>query len=195
MPETLRQALTGLRVLIMLTVVLGIAYPLVVLGLGSVFAHQRTGSLLTADGRVVGSSLIAQNFGADQQSRGDQWFQSRPSAVDDNAEASGGSNKGPNNDDLAAAITKRRAEVAAREGVAPADVPADAVTASGSGLDPYISPAYADLQIDRVARVRGLSPDRVRSLVAAHTQGRALGFLGEPRVNVLELNLALQQLP
>ena len=189
MPETLRQALTGLRVLIMLTVVLGIAYPLVVLGLGSAFPHQRTGSLLSADSRIVGSSLIAQKFD------GNQWFQSRPSAVDDNAEASGGSNKGPNNDDLTAAITKRRAEVAARERVAPADVPADAVTASGSGLDPDISPAYADLQIDRVARVRGLSQDRVRSLVAAHTRGRALGFLGEPRVNVLELNLALQQLP
>lgn len=186
MPETVRQLGTGLRTLVMLTLVLGIGYPLLVLGIGRVaFDHQRTGSLITSNGQVVGSSLIGQQFG------GDQWFQPRPSAVEDNALSSGGSNKGPNNADLAVAIEQRRAEVAEREGVSPAAVPADAVTASGSGLDPSISPAYAALQVRRVARERGLSVQQVQALVAAHTRGRVLGFLGEPTVNVIELNLDL----
>ncbi|GAA3624110.1 K(+)-transporting ATPase subunit C [Microlunatus ginsengisoli] len=129
-----------------------------------------------------------------QELDGDQWFQPRPSAVEDNAQASGGSNLGPSNPDLTAAVDRRRAEVAEREQAAPSAVPADAVTASGSGLDPYISPEYAELQVARVARARELDPDRVRRLVAEHTRGRMLGFLGEPRVNVVELNLALSGL-
>jgi potassium-transporting ATPase KdpC subunit len=185
MPEAIRQSLTGLRVLIVLTVILGIAYPLVVMVLGSPFPQQRTGSLITSGGSVVGSSLIAQPF------EGDQWFQPRPSAVSYDAQASGGSNKGPNSDDLVATIEERRAEVASRDKVTPASVPADAVTASGSGLDPFISPEYAALQIARVARVRQMSEQQVRALVEQHSEGRVLGFLGEPRVNVVELNLAL----
>jgi K+-transporting ATPase ATPase C chain len=185
MPEAVRQLRTGLRAVILLTVVLGIAYPALVLGLGHAFEHERTGSPVTRQGVIDGSSLIAQPF------PGPGWFQPRPSAVDYNALASGGSNLGPNSDQLVVTIEKRRREVARREGVPAEAVPTDAVTASGSGLDPNISPAYAELQVNRVARERGLSPDRVRALVAAHTQGRVLGFLGQPRVNVVELNTAL----
>jgi K+-transporting ATPase ATPase C chain len=194
MPQALRQVVTGLRVLIMLTIVLGIGYPLLLTGLGHAFESQRTGSLVSSGGRVVGSSLIAQPFDADQPYGGDAWFQSRPSAIDDNAQASGGSNKGPNNPDLVATIEQRRAAVAERERVGVDQVPPDAVTASASGLDPFISPAYAELQLPRVARERRLPLEQVRALVAEHTQGRMLGFLGEPRVNVLELDVALQDL-
>jgi K+-transporting ATPase ATPase C chain len=188
MPEALRQVLTGLRVLLLLTVVLGLGYPLAVLGAGFAFEHQRTGSLITSNGQVVGSSLIAQQVGAEG------WFQPRPSAVDYDAQGSGGSNAGPSNPDLAATVEQRRLEVATREAVPPADVPPDAVTASGSGLDPYISPEYAELQVPRVARERAVPVDRVQAVVDRHTQGRLLGFLGQPRVNVVELNLALRDL-
>lgn len=184
--DTTRQLLTGLRALIVLTVLLGIAYPVVVWGVGqAAFAGRADGSLALADGALVGSSRIGQTFD------GDDWFASRPSAGDYDGLASGGSNLGPSDPDLLATIEERRTAVAQRDGVAPERVPADAVTASASGLDPYVSPAYADLQVARVARVRGLPADRVAALVAAHTQGRVLGFLGEPRVNVLELNLDL----
>lgn len=189
MPESLRQLLTALKTVLVLTVVLGVAYPLLVLGLGRLgLSHQADGSLITVDGRVVASRLVGQAF------EGDQWFQPRPSAGDYDAQASGGSNAGPNDLELVASIEKRRAAIARRDGVPPADVPAEAVTASGSGLDPSISPAYALLQVDRVARVRGLPADRVRQLVQQHTTGRTLGFLGEPRVNVVELNLDLRDL-
>ncbi|MBE0528602.1 MAG: potassium-transporting ATPase subunit C, partial [Thermoleophilia bacterium] len=120
-----------------------------------------------------------------------QYFQSRPSAADYDASSSGGSNLGPQNLELVAAIAARRAQIAAFNGVPASAVPADAVTASGSGLDPHISPAYAAIQVQRVAKARGLSTSAVAVLVAAHTRGRDLGYLGEPRVNVLELNLAL----
>lgn len=182
----LRQALTGLRVLVVMTVVLGIAYPVVVWGVGQVaFRHQADGSLIVDQGTVRGSTLIGQTF------PGEQWFASRPSAGDDDALASAGSNAGPSDSDLITAINKRRADVAAREGVSPATVPPDALTASGSGLDPFISPAYARLQEARVARTRKMTVPQVDSLVAAATSGRSLGFLGEPRVNVVKLNAAL----
>ena len=122
------------------------------------------------------------------------WFQTRPSAVDYDALGSAASQLGPNNPDLIAAIEERRAAVAAFEGVPPESVPADALTGSGSGLDPEISPAYAAIQVARVARTRGVDEARVQELVKEHTRGRTLGFLGEPRVNVVELNRALTEL-
>ena len=183
----LRQSLAGLRLLLVLTVVLGLAYPMAVFGVGRLVPDRADGSMLTVDGSVVGSRLIGQAFD------GDEWFLPRPSVAGDGYDplASGASNLGPENPDLLATVTERKQEVADREGVDPSAVPADAVTASGSGLDPDISPEYARLQVDRVARARGLDPDAVRQLVDDHVKGRDLGFLGEPRVNVLELNAAL----
>ena len=183
----LRQSLAGLRLLLVLTVVLGLAYPMAVFGVGRLVPDRADGSMLTVDGSVVGSRLIGQAFD------GDEWFLPRPSAAGDGYDplASGASNLGPENPDLLATVTERKQAVADREDVDPSAVPADAVTASGSGLDPDISPEYARLQVDRVARVRGLEPTVVRQLVDDHVQGRDLGFLGEPRVNVLELNTAL----
>jgi potassium-transporting ATPase KdpC subunit len=186
MPETLRQIWTGLRTLLVLTVILGVGYPITTWAVTRVaFDDQRTGSLLTVDGQVRGSRIVGQSF------EGPDWFQPRPSANDYDARSSGGSNLGPNNPDLVAEIDQRRADVAARDGVPAADVPADAVTASGSGLDPFISPAYAAIQIDRVARARGLSAQHVQKLVTQHTEGRLFGFLGVPRVNTVLLNQAL----
>ncbi|GIG21312.1 potassium-transporting ATPase KdpC subunit [Cellulomonas chitinilytica] len=190
-----RQALAGLRVLLVLTVLLGIVYPLAVFGVGQVlFRWQASGSLVAADGSqvtspsaAVGSLLVGQQFA------GEQWFHPRPSAAGDGYDtlASSGSNLGPNNPDLVSAIEARRAQVAAEEGVDPALVPPDALTASASGLDPDISPAYARLQVARVARERGLPQDEVAALVERTVVGRDLGILGEPRVDVLALNLAL----
>ena len=183
----LRQSVAGLRLLLVLTVVLGLAYPLAVYGVGRLVPDKADGSMLTVDGQVVGSRLLGQSFDDDE------WFLPRPSEAGDGYDplASGASNLGPENPDLLATVTERKQEVADREGVDPSAVPADAVTASGSGLDPDISPEYARLQVDRVARARGLDPDAVRQLVDDHVQGRDLGFLGEPHVNVLELNAAL----
>ena len=182
----LRQILTGLRLLVVLTVVLGIAYPVAVWGAGQLaFPSQARGSLIVTDGTVRGSTLIG------QQVEGDGWFQPRPSAGDHDGLASAGSNAGPSDADLLTAIADRRAAVAEREGVDPGAVPPDALTASASGLDAFISPAYARLQEARVARDRGLDPAELRGLVAAATSGRSWGFLGEPRVNVVELNAAL----
>jgi K+-transporting ATPase ATPase C chain len=191
MTDVLRQLLTGLRALVVLTVLLGIAYPATVWGIGQLaFPAQAGGSLVVTAGpggsqTVVGSSRIGQSFS------GPQWFVPRPSAGDYDAQASGGSNLGPSDADLLAEVGRRRAAVATANGVTPADVPAYAVTASASGLDPYISPAYAAIQVDRVARARSMSTSEVSALVSANTKGRVLGFLGEPRVNVLLLNLAL----
>ncbi|WP_151082239.1 potassium-transporting ATPase subunit KdpC [Nocardioides cynanchi] len=182
----LRQTVAGVLLLLAFTVVLGLGYPLVMTGVGQVaFPGQADGSLVRLQGRDVGSSLIGQEF------TGTRWFHSRPSAPSYDALASAGSNLGPNSPDLLEAVQQARAQVARQNGVAPGDVPPDAVTSSGSGLDPHISPAYADLQVARVARARGMSVTDVQQLVDDHTQGRILGFLGEPRVNVLELNLAL----
>ncbi|TKV57078.1 K(+)-transporting ATPase subunit C [Nakamurella flava] len=187
-----RQLLVAVRALLVFTVLLGVGYPLVVFGIGQLIAPDRAnGSLVTdAAGQTVGSSLIGQQFA------GDQWFLGRPSAAGDGYDAmsSGGSNLSADSADLQATIEQRRAEIAAADGVDPAAVPADAVTASGSGLDPDISPAYALEQVDRVAAARNLPADQVRDLVESQTEGRALGFVGEERVNVLELNLALTRL-
>ncbi|RUQ07403.1 potassium-transporting ATPase subunit KdpC [Curtobacterium sp. HSID17257] len=183
----------AVRLALLATVVLGVAYPLAVWGVGQAAFHdQANGSMVTdSSGKVVGSSLIGQSFSGKDA---DRWFQSRPSAAGEDgydANASSGSNLGPNNPDLLKSIEERRAAVAEADGVSAAEVPADAVTASGSGLDPDISPEYASQQVARVAEARGLSTDAVRELVEQHTESRQAGFLGEPVVNVLELNLAL----
>jgi potassium-transporting ATPase KdpC subunit len=175
-----------------LSILTGIAYPLVVTGLAQLLFHDRaSGSLELRDGRVVGSRLIGQPFAAPGH------FWARPSAtgpVPYNAAASSGSNLGPTNPALLAAVRDRVAALRAADPSAKGPVPVDLVTASGSGLDPDISVAGALFQVPRVARARGLSETRVRELVAANTRGRTLGFLGEPRVNVLALNLALDGL-
>ena len=187
-----RQALVALRFLLAMTVIVGIAYPLVVLGIGQLGAPGAANGSLVADGTgaAVGSKLIGQRFD------GPTWFAGRPSAAGDGYDAmsSGGSNLAADSPDLLALVEQRRAQIAADDGVDPADVPPDALTASGSGLDPDISPAYALIQVNRVAAARGLTVEQVRDLVQTHTQGRTLGFIGEERVNVLELNLALEQL-
>jgi K+-transporting ATPase ATPase C chain len=187
-----RQALVALRFLIAMTVIVGIAYPLLVLGIGQLTAHGAANGSLSTDGSgtVVGSKLIGQQFD------GPEWFAGRPSAAGDGYDAmsSGGSNLAADSPDLLALVNERRAQIAADNGVDPADVPPDALTASASGLDPHISPAYALLQVDRVAAARGLAADQVRDLVQAHVDGRTFGFIGEEQVNVLELNLALEQL-
>jgi K+-transporting ATPase ATPase C chain len=184
----LRQTWVGLRLLLVMTIVLGVLYPLVVLGVGRLVPAVAEGSYLTdASGVVVGSRLIGQPF------TGPEWFHPRPSAAGEgyDALASGGSNLAADNPDLVAAVAERQAAAAATNGVPAGDAPPDALTASGSGLDPHISPEYARQQVDRVASARGLSPAIVVALVEEHVEGRLLGFIGEPRVNVLELNLAL----
>lgn len=188
----------AVRAMLVLTLVLGLGYTLVITAVGLALPAQANGSLVRdggadGSGTVVGSSLIGQSFTDDAGTALPQYFQSRPSAAGDgyDAGASSGSNLGPNNADLVAAIEERRNAVADLEGVEPAEVPTDAVTASGSGLDPHISPEYAALQMRRVAAERDLAVGEVADLVAAHTSARDLGFLGEPRVNVVELNLAL----
>lgn len=208
-PPALRQHAAALRMLLTLTVIVGLVYPLTMTGLAQVaFPAHADGSLVTRDGRNVGSALIGQAFtrpvlehgkpkvdaaGTVVTAADPAYFQSRPSAAGTGYDplATSASNLGPENTDLVAAYRERRAAAARLDGVAPGRVAPDALQASGSGLDPDISPAYAAEQVDRVARVRGLSPAVVRALVARHTRPRALGFLGAPAVNVLELNLAL----
>lgn len=185
-PNFVRQLWTGLRAVVVLTIVLGIAYPVAIWLIGLALPNQATGSLVERNGQVVGSTLIGQTFD------GEGWFQPRPSANDYDALASGGSNAGPNDDDLLAAIAERRTELAESNGVPESAVPPDALTAGGSGLESSISPAYAEIQVARVARERKLPVADVQRLVAEHTDGRILGFLGEPGVNVVTLNLALQ---
>lgn len=193
-----RQYAAGLRVLLVLTVLLGVAYPLAVTGVGQLFFHsQANGSLVWSGGQVVGSSLIGQSFTDDKGNRLPQWFQSRPSAAGKDgydATASSASNLGPNSTDLMKAIEGRRAAAAELDGVDASAVPPDALTASASGLDPDISPAYAYEQVARVAKARVLDATAVKALVASLVQGRGAGFLGEPTVNVLQLNLAVAQL-
>ncbi|MFE5339253.1 K(+)-transporting ATPase subunit C [Isoptericola sp. NPDC056578] len=187
----------AVRAMIALTLLLGVGYTAAITGVGQlVLPAQADGSLVRdGDGTVVGSALIGQGFADADGEPLPQYFQPRPSAAGDgwDGTASSGSNLGPENPDLVAAIEERRSAVAALEGVDPADVPADAVTASGSGLDPHISPEYADLQVARVAAARDLPEKEVTALVARHTEGRALGYLGEPVVDVLELNVALDE--
>lgn len=187
-----RQLVAALRLLAVATVVLGLLYPLSMTGLSQLIAPGRAdGSLVRVDGEVVGSALIGQAFADADGDPLPQYFQSRPSASGYDGAASGGSNLGPGSPDLLALVAERRAAVAELEGVDPEEVPADAVTASASGLDPDISPAYAAIQVERVAAARGVEAEVVRSLVAEATSGRDLGLIGAPYVRVLALNLAL----
>lgn len=182
-----------------MTVLCGLAYPFAVYVVSRAPGLQAKaeGSLIQVDGRVVGSALI----GIDPVASGNQdlYFHTRPSASAEGVlgpgdpSVSGGSNLAGDSADLLDTVTTRRNLIAAREGVTPTDVPPDAVTAPASGVDPHISPAYAQLQVPRVARAAGLTENEVWALVAEHTTGRALGFLGAPAVKVLELNLAVQR--
>ncbi|MHA7268197.1 potassium-transporting ATPase subunit KdpC [Arthrobacter sp. HLT1-20] len=181
-----RQLFTALRFLLCATLLLGLAYPALVFGLGQVVAPaQANGSLLTVGGKAAGSSLLAQPV------TGTAYFFPRPSAVGWDPATSSATNLGPNQAALVEAIATNRAEVSAREKTAPADVPIDAVTASGSGLDPDISPAYAALQVPRVAAANGLSEAAVRELVSQNTSAGVNAFLGQPSVNTTTLNAAL----
>ncbi|KQR92147.1 MAG: K(+)-transporting ATPase subunit C [Microbacterium ginsengisoli] len=195
---SLRTFGVAVRAMLVFTLILGIGYTAVVTAVGQlVFPWQANGSLVTdSSGQTVGSALIGQQFLDTEGNPSPRYFQPRPSAAGAGYDptASGGSNLGPTNQKLVDAITGRRAAVAAFEGVDPSLVPADAITASGSGLDSDISVAYADLQVTRIARERGLSEQVVQQLVASKIEPRDLGYLGESRVNVLELNLALDAL-
>jgi potassium-transporting ATPase KdpC subunit len=185
------QILPALRINIFATILFGVAYPLVITGICQVvFPHQANGSLITQNGKVIGSELIGQNFVKPE------YFQPRPSAAGNDGydpTASGGSNYGPINqkliDRVKASVEKFRKENPDYQG----PIPADLVTASASGLDPDISPASAQAQVSRVAKARGISVDELNPVVARYTQSPELGLLGEPRVNVLKLNLALDQ--
>jgi K+-transporting ATPase ATPase C chain len=191
---SLRQAGVAVRAMLVLTLVLGIGYTLVITGIGQLLLPaQSNGSLISSGGRVVGSSLVGQSFTTAKGAALAQWFQSRPSAAGNgyDAGASSGSNYGPNSKALVALITARQQAIEKSDGVSKSQIPADALTASASGLDPDISPAYALLQVDRVAKARGLSQAAVKKLVESKIQGRELGYLGDPTVNVLQLNLAL----
>jgi K+-transporting ATPase ATPase C chain len=182
----------ALIVFVLFTLLTGVLYPLIVTGIGqAAFPRQSTGSLIQSGDRVVASKLLGQPF----SSAG--YFWSRPSATAPypyNGAASGGSNEGPTNPALESAVRERVAALLAADPENRSRVPIDLVTASASGLDPHISPAAAEYQVARVARARNMNEDAVRRLVTAATEGRTFGLLGEPRVNVLELNLALDAL-
>ncbi len=208
-PPALRQIGAALRAFLALTVVLGLIYPLTMTGVSQVlFPDNADGSLVEGKNGPLGSELVGQSFtrpvledgepvtGADGvpvMAPDPAYFQSRPSAAGTGYDpmSTSASNYGPENADLIALVEERRAAVSELDGVDRAKVPADALLASGSGLDPHISPAYAEQQVERIAEARGLKPEQVRELVDEHTQSRLLGFLGEPHVNVLMLNLAL----
>jgi potassium-transporting ATPase KdpC subunit len=186
-----KQLMPGLRMTLVLTVLTGLVYPGVVTGICQVlFPNQANGSLLSRDGHIIGSALIGQNFARPE------YFQPRPSAAGSDgydATASGGSNLGPTSQKLAdrvkASVEKFRKENPDFTG----DIPADLVTASGSGLDPHLTPQSVEAQLPRVAKARGATPDQIQPLITQLIEGRDLGFLGEPRVNVLQLNLALDR--
>ncbi|MET9918800.1 potassium-transporting ATPase subunit C [Streptomyces sp. NPDC006435] len=212
--NTARLLWAGLRALLVLTVVCGVLYPLAVTGVAQgVFPDRANGSEITANGEVVGSELIGQRYdlplkkGQETAAPDLKWFQPRPSnglgtnSVNTRYELilSGATNRSGDSEELVDQVTAAKAAVVKDNSVpghpvSPADVPADAVTSSGSGLDPDISPQYARLQVRRVAERNHLPVERVEKLVEQHTDGRILGFVGEPRVNVLRLNIALEQL-
>ncbi|MFI6829384.1 MULTISPECIES: K(+)-transporting ATPase subunit C [unclassified Kribbella] len=210
LPGSVRQFGVAIRALLVFTVILGIAYPLAMTGVAQALFHSNAnGSIVQVNGKDVASDLIGQAYtkqvikdgkpevdadGNPVMEADPMWFQTRPSAVDYDGMGSSGSNLGPNNADLLAAVQERKKAVADLEGVDPSQVPPDAVTASASGLDPSISPAYAALQVNRVARERGLDVAKVQQLVKENTKGRTLGFLGEPAVKVVTLNNALAKL-
>jgi len=185
----LQTTLQSIRALLFFTVITGVAYPLVVTGIAQVvFKDKANGSLIVKDDKVLGSRLIGQPFSDPK------YFWSRASGTSPqpyNGAASSGTNQGPTNPALKEAVEGRVKALRDAGGDAAQPVPVDLVTASGSGLDPHISPAAAEYQVARVAKARNLPEDKVRALVAQYTEGRQLGILGEPRVNVLELNLAL----
>ncbi len=203
LPGWLRQHIAALRGLLIFTVITGIAYPVVMSGVAQVAFHdQANGSLVSYHGQVVGSSLLCQEFVDAKGNPLPQYFQPRPSAAVNSAVKtdygcdpgfSAATNLGPTNPVLIQDIKTRQKQIAAFDHVKISQIPADAVTASGSGLDPDISPQNAAIQVNRVAAARHVSPAAVRALVTQYTQGRTLGFLGEPRVNVLTLNIALDQ--
>ncbi|MFK4068976.1 potassium-transporting ATPase subunit C [Streptomyces sp. NPDC029674] len=212
--NTARLLGAGLRALLVLTVICGVLYPLAVTGVAQVLFHDKAnGSEIEADGKVVGSELIGQRYdlplkkGQETASPDLKWFQPRPSnGLGENTVntqykllLSGATNLSGDNKELIRQVKDAKAAVikdnsTADHKVKPEDVPAEAVTSSGSGLDPHISPAYADLQVHRVAARNHLAVGQVRKLVDEHTDGRTLGFIGEPRVNVLKLNVALKGL-
>jgi K+-transporting ATPase ATPase C chain len=187
-------ALRATLATIVLLVLTAVLYPLAITGIAQVaFGNKADGSLVQDNGKEVGSSLIGQAW------EGDQWFYGRPSAIAYDASTSSGTNLGPNSKDLASDLAEQAAAIIKLEGpynpgLTVSAIPADLLNSSGSGLDPDISEAGALLQVPRIASVRGISEDSVRQLVEDHVQGRQLGFLGLPRVNVLELNLALEHL-
>jgi K+-transporting ATPase ATPase C chain len=204
LPSIVRQHIAGLRLLLVFTVLTGIVYPVVMWGIAQVaFNHQANGSLVSFHGRVVGSSLLCQEFVDAKGNPLPQYFQPRPSAATPTPTPKGdygcdptfssASNYGPNNQLLITAIKQRQQQIAMFDHVSIGQIPSDAVTTSGSGLDPDISPQNAAIQVNRVAAARHVSPAAVRALVSQYTQGRTLGFLGEPRVNVLNLNIALDE--
>ncbi|MFE0379885.1 potassium-transporting ATPase subunit KdpC [Streptomyces inhibens] len=209
--NTARLIAAGLRALLVLTVVCGVVYPLVVTGVAqAAFPGKANGSEVSSHGKVVGSSLLGQRYDKGKDEHGNpipdlKFFQPRPSAglgsnktngvnTQYDLQVSGASNLGATNTDLIKAVQERKEWVSETYGVPESKVPADAVTSSGSGLDPDISPEYAQLQAGRVAKENHLPANTVEKLVEDHTNGRLLGFMGEPRVNVLELNVALKDL-
>ncbi len=212
--NTARLLGAGLRALLVLTLITGVLYPLVVTGIAQgLFPGRANGSEIEADGKVVGSSLIGQSYtlplkeGQETPEPDLKWFQGRPqngmstNSVNTQYDLilSGATNRSADNEELIQWVKDARTAVIEDNSVSdyaikPSEIPADAVTSSGSGLDPHISPEYAALQIHRIAEKNGLTVDQVRQLVDQHTQNRTLGFIGEPRVNVLKLNIALKEL-
>lgn len=194
--NTGRMVWAALRMLFVLTVVTGILYPLAVTGIGQALFHDNAnGSIVKVDGKEVGSKLIGQSWnikGTDQPDP--KWFQGRPSNSNYDPLATGSSQLGASNPKLVKMVKAAKEQVAAFNGVDESEVPKDAVTGSASAIDPDISPAYADIQVKRVAKANGLTVARVQKLVDEHSDGRTAGFLGEPHANVLELNIELREL-
>lgn len=191
-----RMAWAALRMLLVLTVATGIIYPLVVTGIGQALFHDKAnGSMVKVDGKEVGSQLIGQSWNLPGTDKPDpKWFQPRPSNSGYDPLATGSSQLSASNPELVKMVEAAKKQVAAFNRVPEADVPKDAVTGSASAVDPDISPAYAEIQVNRVAKANGLTVAQVERLVRDHTQGRTAGFLDQPRVNVLELNIALKEL-
>jgi potassium-transporting ATPase KdpC subunit len=204
LPTLVRQHIAALRALLVFTVICGIIYPVVMVGIAQVaFKNQADGSLVSYNGHVVGSSLLCQEFVDAKGNPLPQYFQPRPSAASSGASNdygcdpgySGAANLSASNQKLLQQVKQLQQQIAAFDHVSISQIPPDAVTSSGSGLDPDISPQNAAIQVDRVAAARHLPVSEVQALVAKYTQGRNIGFLGEPRVDVLNLNIALDELP
>jgi potassium-transporting ATPase KdpC subunit len=205
LPTLVRQHIAAFRALLVFTVVCGIIYPVVMVGVAQLaFRHQADGSLVTYNGKTVGSSLLCQEFTDAKGNPLPQYFQPRASTASNpdsktdygcDPNYSGAANLGPNNPTLLKQIQQAQQQIAAFDHVKVSQIPPDAVTTSASGLDPDISPQYADIQVDRVAAARHLPVSQVQKLVNQYTQSRVIGILGEPRVDVLNLNIALDELP